>query len=1003
MAKNTKQIALIQHRRGQLSELPTQLNEGEFGLALDTNQLFIGNPTNKKLSQRINENIFPYGNIEVLTEFTDNLQKIKYTYKSNTDTNARLPIIIYGQVSNPLLPANSSIIINGTEVYFKNNSTLQNIVNTINSYNDLPVKAFIYNDSYFGLISTDLEIYVEDGIISTESNLNLLGITADGFYSKTAESLSERTLQETLDDYCSIKAFGVKGDGNYDDSLNIFNAIISTYKIGKHPQYYRTLFFPAGEYIISTKSIPLPFGTHLKGEGYGRTIIKSKNFVDGLLLSMDDNFNLINSLSFSNNSSSIDYITIEDMTFDVSSNEDVSSLLSIGSSKHILFKNVEFIGKKTTILANITNGINLPNSFNIIFENCIFDTGINAIVSSSNIEHLVIKNCTFKNIQNEAILFNNSESSIINTIIDGNDFTNCGALSNTIISLSENCHYTSTINNKFDNNVTDGSSSIKSYKSSSELNYTDILEPSTNTKKLLRFKFTQPIWDFIDYLTNPNGENIVESQYETQIINGDEKIPQLTNKLLLNQGDSYNNNTFTLKSSLQYGHLNINSGNYGNVNLGLNDENSYYPTYNSAAPYKINDIVQIINNNVYSLYKCLADNQGKSLSDTAVWQKISDYNPSIVFNKLIDVNNNSITNNGANNNINFVVNKEGILTIEDKSPNGIDDYDNKISSVLNAIPTVKYVNKVATSSIMHNFNFNENLTLSANKLELVYFDPTIYGDVVNLDRISINVRNPFYSIQEKIKNALAWKGEIRYYKGDVVSINNGQEYWIATDDHYSTGTEFNIKHWEPVYTNHLCQDGVTRALKDVKYLSIIANNEIENPARLLFRKNEVNIADRDIKGTYYPYWATKTAYKVGDKVSYDNRYWQCLKNHTSANAYDLHNISLWTAVSEEGYNYVYEYDRDITPIDFKSETELTSIQTSNDEGQDYINDEIRTFNYSGYHLYVRFYDENQDLLPIVVHNYVSDDEQVDDRYMQMNPSGYISFKIRYIRGENNEA
>ena len=50
MAKNTKQIALIQHRRGQLSELPTQLNEGEFGLALDTNKLFIGNSTNIKLS-----------------------------------------------------------------------------------------------------------------------------------------------------------------------------------------------------------------------------------------------------------------------------------------------------------------------------------------------------------------------------------------------------------------------------------------------------------------------------------------------------------------------------------------------------------------------------------------------------------------------------------------------------------------------------------------------------------------------------------------------------------------------------------------------------------------------------------------------------------------------------------------------------------------------------------------------------------------------------------------
>ena len=57
MAKNTKQIALIQHRRGKLSELPKQLNEGEFGIALDTNELFIGNPDNPALSA---ESLFLY-------------------------------------------------------------------------------------------------------------------------------------------------------------------------------------------------------------------------------------------------------------------------------------------------------------------------------------------------------------------------------------------------------------------------------------------------------------------------------------------------------------------------------------------------------------------------------------------------------------------------------------------------------------------------------------------------------------------------------------------------------------------------------------------------------------------------------------------------------------------------------------------------------------------------------------------------------------------------------
>ena len=76
MAKNTKQIALIQHRRGKLSELPTQLNEAELGFATDTNELFIGNPNNPGLMERIDSNIFPYGNVQILTEFTENLKKI---------------------------------------------------------------------------------------------------------------------------------------------------------------------------------------------------------------------------------------------------------------------------------------------------------------------------------------------------------------------------------------------------------------------------------------------------------------------------------------------------------------------------------------------------------------------------------------------------------------------------------------------------------------------------------------------------------------------------------------------------------------------------------------------------------------------------------------------------------------------------------------------------------------------------------------------------------------
>ena len=128
MAKNTKQIALIQHRRGNLSELPTQLNEAELGFATDTNELFIGNPSNPALAERIEANIFPYGNVQILTEFTENLKKITYTYKSNTDIIARLPIVITGTASSPVVAPNTSFFINSAEIKFTESSSLSKII-----------------------------------------------------------------------------------------------------------------------------------------------------------------------------------------------------------------------------------------------------------------------------------------------------------------------------------------------------------------------------------------------------------------------------------------------------------------------------------------------------------------------------------------------------------------------------------------------------------------------------------------------------------------------------------------------------------------------------------------------------------------------------------------------------------------------------------------------------------------------------------------------------------
>ena len=80
MARNTKEISLIQIRSGKLSEMPKALHQSEYGLAKDANRLFIGNASNTLLKNRT---IFPYQNLEILTEFSNLKDYFKYSYENN--------------------------------------------------------------------------------------------------------------------------------------------------------------------------------------------------------------------------------------------------------------------------------------------------------------------------------------------------------------------------------------------------------------------------------------------------------------------------------------------------------------------------------------------------------------------------------------------------------------------------------------------------------------------------------------------------------------------------------------------------------------------------------------------------------------------------------------------------------------------------------------------------------------------------------------------------------
>lgn len=1249
MAKNTKQIALIQHRRGKLSELPTQLNEAEFGLATDTNELFIGNPTNPALAERIEANIFPYGNIQVLTEFTENLKKITYTYKSNTDVIARLPVVVYGNITSPTVAPNTSIYINSTEVRFNYSASLNKIVEIINATPDLNVKAFIHNNSFLGLISTSTEIVLEDGETYGKGCIERFGFGTDNFYSASSALPPERTLQSVLDDRCSIKNYGAFGDGVADDSSAIYNAIISLNKAGEDPKYYRTLFFPAGTYLMTSSVIPLPYGAYLKGEGIGRTVIKSKDYLDAIMVTMDSNMNMGTATEYGLNAELPSHITVEDLTIDVSDSI-TSSLLLLATCHNVLFKNVEFIGRDITNLVRIADNSHSQNSSHIVFDGCIFNTGETAINSIHSVEHLIVKNCLFRNIKNEAITLNPNEGfEAINTIIDGNMFVDCSTLVESIIKLGKNTQYVSVINNKFNKEVTTGVSELKPYVSESELNYTDILDPETNDKKILQFKFTQPVWEFIDYLMNPNGEYLLKSVYNYLSINGENIVKPLTNGLIIEQGDETNENTVTIGGSTYSNDVNINAGAYGKLHLGKNIKSTMYNNREYGKQYVVGDRVQYQVTDTFEIYECIKEHVADMENDvmnTEYWVLVGTFNPAVVFDKNIDLNGSSILDTAEN--ITFKTTNDNIIIVDDVDPSV--KYADRIGSNENALTNVDYVNRVAQTSVRNTVD-NDSINFNpSNQLELVYFDPNKYGDIINLSNISINVRRPYYPMADKInENSLEWKTGLQYYVGDVIKIHMdnpyatelklcvadsnlnwveypfenilqpqgeeldgngepldsygtngdyavifggeeenyqkfvyyktndswylvGEDYWKDAFNSFAVGkpdTTYEIEsiisidgqeitltgttvdeavadinavfvdgsvvasnengalklnkvsgklHYEdiqygafeamgfpidedlneflcvqPSYTityvneepeairegdvwvyidgviyyyactkDHIASDsfevdaGMTVTtynyignvekiddlpvagnekldgyyveeamavyvwdgngwyvyeedqaekakwqevfkqgidintkeivdLPDVKYVSIMATNHVD-AKRLLLKRNAVDVSKRDINSKYEKEWVNGIEYMAGERCLFKNRYYECLKNHTSSSEYDLNTPELWMAVPEEGYNYHFAFERNIYKLD-----ENDNVVIDNDITIDY--------NFSGYYLYLEFYDANEKLLPMFN---VINEPNAEDYRVQMNPSGYVSATINYVRGTSSE-
>ena len=131
---------------------------------------------------------------------------------------------------------------------------------------------------------------------------DILNLAASYTYQGTAAGYTVQTgptpgspvtqsLQSWMDQWASVKDFGAKGDGLTDDTAAINRALFQLYCRQVNPQIRRSLFFPAGVYVISS-SILIPPYAMLYGEGINSSIIqmKASNGIGTYVAEITDSF-----------------------------------------------------------------------------------------------------------------------------------------------------------------------------------------------------------------------------------------------------------------------------------------------------------------------------------------------------------------------------------------------------------------------------------------------------------------------------------------------------------------------------------------------------------------------------------------------------------------------------------------------------------------------------------------------------------------------------------------
>ena len=415
--------ALIQHRYGYSMDLPDYLEEAEIAFTVDDGGVFIGAPMFKKIDgrERASSNIYPYHNIRILTEVSENSEIITVPYNPFNEA-LNMPIILEGY-QEPDITNTDIITINGVQLRIV---PTDNTINAyVNRFNNAFISAGINNISFdaynnkFRIIfyAKDNETLIMDSV--TDQALQHFGLVSPLEVNVTHKvitptSRSTRTLSEILSDRISIKTFGVMNNNSEDSSL-LTNATISMLYRADSIFLRKDLFFPAGQYNFSSDSVYLANNVKMVGEH--NTFLTFNNVNSTTMFTNTDTLGYYPSVqAFGNNKEEISNIEIDN--FNISTTKQLNGFTLYGVNNFKLLNSSIKSNNAEVLISNNTVQNVFDSMHDFTIENVVID-GAKIGIELEATSKIVLKKCIFKNISDFCINLSNCS----NVIIEECDFS----------------------------------------------------------------------------------------------------------------------------------------------------------------------------------------------------------------------------------------------------------------------------------------------------------------------------------------------------------------------------------------------------------------------------------------------------------------------------------------------------------------------------------------------------------------------------------------------------